>query len=157
MCAAWLIGIFGAGIAACLRAVGGESGAPRRTVIEQLGCDDPVIRQRAAEVLAALAPPDPAALPALVKALADEVQQVSLAASTALDAYGDAAVPHLIAALRDEDPDLLGSVLIELRPFGEAAAPALSDLIRFLLRRPAQSPGPKAATLRASVGSTNGT
>jgi HEAT repeat protein len=151
MCAAWLIGILGAGLAACLRAVEGESGTPRRSVIEQLDADDPAVRHRAAEVLAALAPPDPAALPALVTALADEVLEVSLAAGSALDAYGDAAVPHLIAALRAEDPHLLGSVLIALHPFGEAATPALSDLIR-LLRSPADLVRENAAAGIGAIG-----
>jgi HEAT repeat protein len=133
MIATWLIGILSAALVACLRAVEGESGGRRPPAIEQLGSHDPAVRQRAAEVLAALDPPDPAALPALVKALGDEVPEVSTAVWTALNQYGDDVVPHLIAALGEEDSHLLSCVLANLGNHLEAAAaPALPDLIRLL-------------------------
>jgi HEAT repeat protein len=74
-------------------------------LVRTLEHDDPVHRQRAAEVLARIGPEASQAVPALIQRLDDTQQPVRLAAARALGQIGpdaEAAVEPLIRALQSE-------------------------------------------------------
>src|SRR5262249_7453526 len=71
--------------------------------VKDLRSSDPAPRGGAASVLGFMGPKAKAAIPALVKALADSDSFVRLEATQALARMGTAAVPALTAALKDRD------------------------------------------------------
>jgi hypothetical protein len=80
----------------------GEAAVPQLT--QALSDPNPLVRKRAADVLARIGPDAKDAVPALIRALGDRDEQVRKAATRALGEIGPGAaeaVPRLIEALRE--------------------------------------------------------
>ena len=89
------------------------------------------IRQTAAEVLGDIGSPAQAAIPALVRALADESGRVRFHAAEALGTVSQGnstAIPALSAALRDENERVRQDAALALARIGPHAAEAVSAL-----------------------------
>src|SRR5262249_10564766 len=109
-----------------------------------LGDEQAVIRAAAAEALGGI---DPAAVPALIRALQDPEKEVRQAAISALGAAGAeaaAAVPDLVALLPQDGPRGLHVV----RPLGAIGPAAVPALIRALRGRDADVRSRAAQALR---------
>ena len=92
------------------------------------------------------------AVPALLRALEDDHEEVRAAAVEALGTIGDArAVPELLASLRDESRHQRTRVVEALRGFGEAVMPALLGHVK---HHPAERE--MAADLVGLIGGTGG-
>ena len=107
-------------------------GAPAvASLIGSLGHLDPQVRESAAEALGDIGSPAQAAIPALVKALADESERVRYHAAEALGTVGQresTASPALSAALRDENERVRQDAALALARIGPHAADAASAL-----------------------------
>lgn len=89
-------------------------------LVQSLHADHPLIRGRAAEVLAQTK--DPKAVPALLHALRGEFYTVRSRAARALGAIGDRqAIPPLLEALSDSEPEVRAGALVGLGYFKEPA------------------------------------
>ena len=100
-------------------------------LIGSLGHLDPQVREIAAEALGDIGSPAQAAIPALVKALADESERVRYHAAEALGTVGQGdstASPALSAALRDENERVRQDAALALARIGPHATDAASAL-----------------------------
>ncbi len=90
------------------------------------------VRARAAAIIARIGPPAKAAVPALVKALADENPETRnevLFALAAIGADAAEAVPAIQEALKGSDPKVCYAACYALGKIGPAAAAAKEDLV----------------------------
>ena len=100
-------------------------------LIGSLGHLDPQVREAAAEALGDIGSPARAALPALVRALADESERVRFHAAEALGTVSQGnstASPALSVALRDENERVRQDAALALARIGPHAADAASAL-----------------------------
>lgn len=92
------------------KALGGIGAAAVPDLAQSLSDPNPLVRRRAADILARIGPEARDAVPALIRALDDRDEEVRKSAARALGEIGPAAkdaVPHLIEALRE--PGKIGS------------------------------------------------
>lgn len=90
-------------------------------------------RSTAVQLLGQMAPGDPEAVPALVKALGDKDESLAVAARESLSQAGEVAVMPLTEALKDNSPSvrfLAISTLADLGPNTSAAVPALLETLQ---------------------------
>jgi CubicO group peptidase (beta-lactamase class C family) len=113
-------------------AVAQPSGEDIRTRIQQLNAQDPLVRERAAKVLATMGTSAAPAVEPLVRLLADADPYVQGAAAGALGAIGKAAVPALVSALADTGVAIRWCAAIALGKMGTPAAEAVDALTQAL-------------------------
>ena len=95
------------------------------TLTKSLDDSNHLVRQRAAEILAAIGPASRKAAPSLVEMLKDSRYEVNAAAEKALIAIGEPAVGALAAALKKEEAGIRKLLVQTLGKLGPVAAPAL--------------------------------
>jgi len=101
-------------------------------LIKQIESPDAEKRIIAAQALGKIGPAAEAAVPSLIKALADEAWRVRSSVARALGEIGPAAkaaVPSLINALADENRDVRGFAAAALVGIGPAAVPSLINAL----------------------------
>lgn len=112
----------------------------------------PQLRVRAAEQLARLAPHDPSAVPALVRAFTDDHSTVVSEAQRSLRRIGaQRAVPKLLHALSKRDARTRRCAAEVLRDFGSKASDATPELLELLTDR-SEGVRVEAAHALATVG-----